>query len=394
MKREWRDLLKNYICTQWLKRSPVLGIWQNQWAFSSMENCHFDSNSRYLFQYVYENMPEIVPVYVMNDPVKRERLRKEYPRARIVDTNTRDGIYTVLESGVWFTSAGMPVYGTGLSRGRIIVNLWHGVPLKKIVLAEKKHRLLYRLYISALFSSNYTWVVTTSRHMVPIMQRSFGIGKEKVKVWGQPRNDRLFASRDAGEVLGGIYGDLPEFSRAVLYAPTHRDGTPVKLFPFEDFQPEKLEEFLEQEKLLLCVRTHFYEKEQTGLPQCPRLRWLGEDLAEDVMEVLDVFDVLITDYSSIYIDFLLTGRPLMFLPYDQEEYLKERGFNFPYEKITPGPRPGSFREFCSQMQELLQGDDSYSRKRRKTDRFFNEIQEPCCEKICVKVQEYLKGTDV
>ena len=128
MKRKVKDLLKNYITVQWLKRSPVLGIWQNQWAFSSMENCRFDSNSRYLFQYVYDHMPEIVPVYVMNDPVKRKRLMKEYPRARIVDTNTREGISTVLESGVWFTSAGMPVYGTGLLKGRVIVNLWHGVP--------------------------------------------------------------------------------------------------------------------------------------------------------------------------------------------------------------------------------------------------------------------------
>lgn len=394
MKRKVKDLLKNYITVQWLKRSPVLGIWQNQWAFSSMENCHFDSNSRYLFQYVYDHMPEIVPVYVMNDPVKRKRLRKEYPRARIVDTNTREGISTVLESGVWFTSAGMPVYGTGLLKGRVIVNLWHGVPLKKIVLAEKNHHFWYRLYISLLFSKNYTWVVTTSRRMVPIMRKSFGIGKDQVKVWGQPRNDRLFACREAKEVLGGIYGDLPEFTRAVLYAPTHRDGSPVKLFPFRDFQPEELAQFLEREKLLLCVRTHMYETQQAKLPQSPRLRWLGEDLAEDVMEVLDVFDLLITDYSSIYIDFLLTGRPLMFLPYDQEEYLALRGFNFPYEKITPGPRPENFAQFCAQMKELLGGDDRYSEKRKKTDRFFNEVHEPCCELICARVQEYLKGTDV
>lgn len=84
----------------------------------------------------------------------------------------------------------------------------------------------------------------------------------------------------------------------------------------------------------------------------------------------------------------------MFLPYDQEEYLALRGFNFPYEKITPGPRPGTFAQFCAQMKELLGGDDRYGEKRRKTDKFFNEVHEPCCELICARVQEYLKGTDV
>lgn len=393
MKRGWKDLLKNYVLTQWMKRSPALGIRRNQWVFSSMENRHFDSNSRYLFQYVYEQMPEIRPVYVMNDPEKREQLQVRYPRAQIVDTETGAGIRTVLESGVWFTSAGLPVYGIGLGRERVIVNLWHGVPLKKIVLAQN-HHLLYRLYISFLFSGNYTWVVTTSRYMVPVMQKSFGVRKKQVKVWGQPRNDGLFRMRDAGEVLGEVYGELPEFSRAILYAPTHRDGSPVRLFPFEDFQPEELAEFLEQEKLLLCVRTHLYETEQAKLPDCPRLRWLGEDRAEDVMEVLDVFDLLITDYSSIYIDFLLTGKPMMFLPYDQKEYLAGRGLNFPYGKITPGPKPGSFREFCAQMKELLNGNDRYEDRRRKTDRFFNEVHEPCCGRICASVQEYLEGTVV
>lgn len=394
MKQGVSGLLKNFIRTQWMKRLPVLGIWQNRWVFSSMENCHFDSNSRWLFQYVYEHMPEILPIYVMNDPVKRKQLEEKYPRAQIVDTSTREGVRRVLESGVWFTSAGMPVYGTGLSRGRVIVNLWHGVPLKRIVLAENNRHPLYRLYISRLFSKNYTWVLTTSRHVAPVMQKSFGIRKDQVKVWGQPRNDRLFLRREAGEVLGEIYGGLPEFSRAVLYAPTHRDGSPVRLFPFEDFDPEGLAQFLEQEKLLLCVRTHIYEEDQAKLPVCSRLRYLGEDQAEDVMEVLDVFDLLITDYSSIYIDFLLTGKPLMFLPYDKEEYLKTRGFNFPYDKITPGPKPGTFQEFCTQMKELLEERDGYGKKRRKADCFFNEVHGPCCELICARVQEYLKGADV
>lgn len=192
------------------------------------------------------------------------------------------------------------------------------------------------------------------------------------------------------KVLSEIYQELPEFTKAVLYAPTHREGDLVRLFPFEDFREQKLLEFLEREKLLLCIRTHLYTQKVQNLPDSPRICWLNEDRAEDVMEVLDVFDLLITDYSSIYIDFLLTGKPLLFLPYDKQEYLVRRGLNFPYDKVTPGPKPKTFRDFCIQVRKLLGGEDGYEKMRKKTGLFFNEVEKPCCAQICSQVQKYLK----
>ena len=392
--------LKNLPYVQWQDRSPALGIRQDQWVFSSTENRHFDSNSRYLFLYVYENLPEITPVYVMNDPKRRRELQRTYPRAKIIDTDTRAGIRTALESGVWFTSAGLPVYGVGLAKRRLVINLWHGVPLKKINLAEEKKRLLYRIYFPLLFSKNYTWVVTTSPHLIPVMRASFGIRREQVKVWGQPRNDNLFRSRDAGEVLRSIYPDLPEFEKAVLYAPTHREGKKVRLFPFEDLNKEELAGFLEREKIMICIRMHSYtdplegvswgQEDLMDLADLSRIVWLDEERAEDVMEVLDIFDLLITDYSSIYIDFLLTGRPMLFLPYDERGYLEGRGLNFPYDKVTPGPKPKTFQDFCVQMKKLLAGEDRYVKRRERAGQYFNEIHGPCCGKICAWVQDYLR----
>lgn len=382
--------LKNFWMTQWMKQFTSLTIRRDQWVFSSTENRHFDSNSRYLFVYVYEHLPEITPVYVMNDKDKRAKLQEKYPRAKIVDTDTKAGTRTVLESGVWFISAGLPVYGIGLAKRRIVVNLWHGVPLKKILLAERRS-LLYRMLFPLIFSGNYTWVLTTSSHLIPVMQASFGVKKGQVKVWGQPRNDGLFRRREAREVLCKIYPGLPEFTKAVLYAPTHREGDLVRLFPFGDFQEQELSEFLEEEKLLLCIRMHLYTQKVQNLPDSPRIRWLNEEQAEDVMEVLDVFDLLITDYSSIYIDFLLTGKPLLFLPYDKQEYLAQRGLNFSYDKVTPGPKPETFRDFCIQVKKLLEGEDEYAKMRRKTGRFFNEVEEPCCGQICSRVQKYLES---
>ena len=118
-----------------------------------------------------------------------------------------------------------------------------------------------------------------------------------------------------------------------------------------------------------------------------RIRFLNEDRVEDIMEVLAMFDLLITDYSSIYIDYLLLERPMLFLPYDREDYLKTRGFNFDYDEVTPGPKPKSYAEFLNSIEGLLYNEMNYVENRKKIERKFNKIQEPCSEYICRMVKE-------
>ena len=100
-----------------------------------------------------------------------------------------------------------------------------------------------------------------------------------------------------------------------------------------------------------------------------------------------MFDLLITDYSSIYIDYLLLERPILFLPYDREAYLKTRGFNFDYDEVTPGPKPKSYAEFLNSIEGLLYNEMNYVENRKKIERKFNKIQEPCSEYICRMVKE-------
>ena len=82
----------------------------------------------------------------------------------------------------------------------------------------------------------------------------------------------------------------------------------------------------------------------------------NQDKFEDVMELLKYVDVLITDYSSIYIDFLLLDRPIIFLPYDIDEYQQYRGFLYDYAAVTPGPKPKTLDSFLEEMDNALKGD--------------------------------------
>lgn len=378
--------LKNLLITEYLSHLKNSQPDPHVWLFSSTDNRHYNYNSRYLFEYVKEHLPEITPLFVINDPVLREKLSREHGDQYFIETESISGIRRALSCGVWFTSAGLPAYGTNLCKNRLIINLWHGVPLKKIALLDPNLKKIARIYFQKIFSENYTCVLTTSHTLVPLMAQSFHLSEDKIKVWGQPRNDGIFQSNDRFKLLQKIYPDLPEYRKAVLYAPTFRDYGEVKLFPFPDFDLKQMEEFLEEQKMILFIRTHIAEQGSAEPYLGKRIRFLGNQEAEDITGILNIFDCLITDYSSIYIDFLLTEKPLVFLPYDRQQYLNGRGMNFDYDDVTPGPKPESFHQFL----DCLTADTAHwISERKRVNQLFNEIQEPCAEKICQNIRSLL-----
>ena len=378
---------KNLLFTACLEHFGQIRPDSHIWLFSSTDNSHYNYNSRYLFEYVKENLPEITPLFVINDPELRNSLSSKYGKQYFIETESIQGIRQALSAGVWFTSAGRPAYGTGLHKKRLIINLWHGVPLKKIALLDPNLKKAARIYFKKIFSENYTCILTTSHELIPLMARSFAVSEDKIKVWGQPRNDGLFQKNDCHEILGQLFPDLPEYTKTVLYAPTFRDYGQVQLFPFKDFDQKQLEAFLEEKNMLLFIRTHVAEQGSAAPYLGKRIRFLGNEQAEDVTGILNIFDCLITDYSSIYIDYLLTDKPMIFLPYDRQQYLDGRGMNFDYDDVTPGPKPETFNDF---LDALSPKEDFWKSERTRVNRLFNEIQHPCAADICNKVLKMIR----
>ena len=383
-----KQKIKNMLRTATLKKSTGSPN-ANAWLFSSTDNKHFNYNSRYLFLYCMEHHPELELYYVINDPIFRRKLQKKYGEDYFIETESDEGMRKALSCGVWFTSAGLPLYGRGLNQKRRIVNLWHGVPLKKIALMDPNESPLQKLYFRELFSKNYTDLVTTSEQMGRIMQESFAVSPDIIRIWGQPRCDILFKNFDRNEYFRIIYADMVPVRKMVLYAPTFRTGEDICLFPFADFDREKLDRFLEEEQIMLCIRTHIRENTEHLPRESAYIRYLNEDRVEDIMEALAGFDLLITDYSSIYIDYMLLDKPLIFLPYDLEKYRQEHGFTLPYEEVTPGAKPKTMEAFMTELRREL-AEDSRKEERRRVCERFHQNAYPCCEAICQAVREEMK----
>jgi CDP-glycerol glycerophosphotransferase (TagB/SpsB family) len=84
---------------------------------------------------------------------------------------------------------------------------------------------------------------------------------------------------------------------------------------------------------------------------------------------------LISDYSGIWVDYLLLDRPLIFVPYDLEEYEKERGLLYNYHHITPGPKVSTNKEFIEAIQAYIQDPEKDSERRACVKKIFHEYED-------------------
>ena len=92
------------------------------------------------------------------------------------------------------------------------------------------------------------------------------------------------------------------------------------------------------------------------------------DVVSEVNDVLRDFDVLVTDYSSIYYDWLMLDRPAVFLPYDLANYREAPGFYIPFNEIVGGPISETQAAFIEALSEAFSSDDSFGEQRGRVQK--------------------------
>lgn len=342
---------------------------KNRIIFSSTSNLRYNYNSKYLFEYFLEKYPKLEIKYVLNDKKLRKKLEKEIGNY-FIDTLSLKNIIYCLRGSVWITSSlETPIGGIFLNYNRLVIHLGHGVPLKNIGLMEKNISLLKKIYYR-LIKYNFTYFLSTSNNFVAIWSKFLNISRDKIFINGQPRNDSIFIKKN--KFLESNFG-IQEREINILYAPTWRQWGETLLFPFEDFESRKLESFLLENKINIFIRVHpsFESKIESKFSKIKKVHIFDSKVAEDITEYLSCFDILITDYSSIFIDFLLLDRPIIFLPYDYKEYYEKIGFTIDYQNYTPGEKIYNFEVFLQELKKLLNGNDTYRKNRKKLNNFYN-----------------------
>ena len=273
------------------------------------------------------------------------------------------------------------------SKRKVFINAWHGTPLKAMFFSDSgdtKDGLLGIRWLNIRTSK----FLVASELEAKLIGRCFLLDAGRFSYLGHPRNDVLLKNNN-GERLSSLIKALPEYRKVILYCPTYRRDASTAFFPFDDLDVKHLNWFLEKNKILLLVRGHVYSRYSEKPFFSRRIINFGFEVLSDVNSILPEVDLLVTDYSSIYIDYLLLDRPCIFVPYDLENYKKKRGLLLDYEDWTPGRKVVTYKQFVDAVAEILSGVDLYKNMRVELRKQFHSYQtENSCEKVFKLIEDW------
>jgi CDP-glycerol glycerophosphotransferase (TagB/SpsB family) len=361
-------------------------------VFGADNGRSFVGNSKYQYLYV-DDYQDVRNIWISKSPDVIDSLNTEGYEAYASDS--LKGIYFTLRSKYVFGTHGIdvPWWATG---GSDIVQFWHGNPLK-IGGWENRNAENFTTLTKLMFQRIYwNWdylVVTTKNKPGELLREWFRMGEEETIVTGYPRNDALF-NRIEGENIGTAeetkekINDMDDSETIFCYAPTFRQGFGNKQgtkISEMDLDYESLNSLLRENNSYLFIKMHPHESGEIEVSNHDRLI-MSED-ESDIYPLLRHTDCLITDYSSIFSDYLLLNKPIIFFPYDYKKYTSSRDLCFEYDRVTPGPKATTQDELHNYITTVTDGKIQYDDAQRRVCSLYHDFYDGNSAK---RVYEYLK----
>lgn len=397
-----RSLADWLILPLWAVLDRLLSKRRERWAFfvHPLKTDQFVENSRAVYEHV-KNDPNLHKVVFCRDS-NAARLRLEPGiNTRLVELQSLSGLWHLARCGTYlltnsiamdvswrWTEGGFSVPKASLTR-RVVVNLWHGIPLKRLFALSasqevraradrSRYRLVERAHYSGLVCSSDvdSYAMAAIFHPLP---------HERMWITGLPRNDFLRMSherlpaflRDEVELIRHLRGSR----RLVTYAPTFRDSQvqASQCYQFSEQQIEQLRQLMDKHHAVFGFRMHYFRKGDQ-LFNMERyidgrlLIDLGHQVIHEIAPVLRESDVVITDYSSVYIDALYIDKPVFSFAYDLEHYrTQQNGLLYDMQLAFPGPVLSDFDQLLQAVDRELSSPQQTQSERYETAKkfFFN-----------------------
>lgn len=263
--------------------------------------------------------------------------------------------------------------------GQKVIEMWHGIPLKAMDSMDINNDSL--VTPKQIASSLPDYVLSSSRLYETLMSACRYIPASRYRRFGFPRMRWLKTDRTTARqmIARAIGAEIAETERLILWMPTHRKsksaaiGHGPSVIPslLETYLNEDLESALVANNTWLILKPHPNDEEsvkQEVHSTRSRIRVLSSkaygEIAEDLYCLLPGTDALITDYSSVYFDYMLLDKPVGFIVNDLEQYRKQRGFLLePVTSWMPGPKIEKPSELVDFVQDLRASRDLFQRER-------------------------------
>ena len=246
--------------------------------------------------------------------------------------------------------------------GQVFIDTWHGIPLKTIGFDIPAGKISAGNTVKNFLAADY--LISPDPFMTEIYQNAFkmgGIYPGTILEIGQPRNDSYFHT-EREEVfrklkMAGIEADPDK--KLILYAPTWKGSkysSPDTSLDAYEKMIRTIEEKVDTSVYQVFVKPHqivyYHIKNTQGVT--------GQYIPAtvDTNELLKATDILISDYSSIYFDYLVSGKPILFFIPDLADYQNYRGLYFGIDKL-PGPIAENYEQLGGYLRDLEKAMEPY-----------------------------------
>ena len=294
-------------------------------CFLSMHNEGFCDSLGSVSDYVKENRRDMEEVYIT-----REDLSLKNP-LRLMSFFLVKSRLLATSQYVFLNDNFLPMGKLNFKKSAVITQLWHAEgAFKKFGFDINQPEAVRKAERAA--NSKLTYVVCSSEGVKSIYAGAFGVSEHQVLSLGAPRCDYLVKAENREKAKKELESLYPQCKgkRVVLYAPTFRDTREKNFEITKRFDAKKLSELL-GEDYVIFVKLHPQVHESVSIEGAVDVTDF-----DDVRKLALFCDVLITDYSSICMDFAFLDKKTVFFAWDLEEYRADRDFYFTYETYVPG----------------------------------------------------------
>lgn len=362
-----------------------------QWIVFILDCIIPKDNTRvyFLSSFMYpDNIEAVAREFLRHDDVKKytiyfDSIKGEIKSSKNIITVSHmsvKGIWAFLRSKYVFCDVG--IYGIDRPvKDQIVINTWHGTSLKKIgyYLEPKKKR----------FRAKATYVVGYSPFFKEVLSNAFGVSKDNVIVSGEPRNDFMFDNNI--KILEQLNVERSDYDKIIIWMPTYRHNTVTKAVEGANYDfgipllnkknIDELNECCRDRNILLMIKWHGMQiVDDIKNREFSHIRFItSEDIQATGMPLYYLVaccDALITDYSSIYVNYLVLNRPICFAYDDMKQYIEKRGFMFEdVRSIMPGVHAESFDKIVEFISEFSRGRDEYQEERIRVNKILNSYSD-------------------
>ncbi len=301
------------------------------WVFGSFLGA-FNDNAKYLFIYIVENHPEIRPIWISGD--KRTVNSLIDKGFEVYYKYSVKGFFYTLISKNYFFNVCLEDINVWTSGGATKINLWHGIPIKKIgfdvesplFIPNLKNKFLYPQYF---IHSDY------------VRNEILSYPKDKVLNFIQKYEHKSILE---------LVQKLKKWDKVFVYMPTYRD-TKRDFIKEANIDFELLNTVLKEKNRFLILKFHHHTKLSINLEMYENI-FVFKNI--DIYPILPFTDCLITDYSSIFFDYKLMNKEVILFSFDKDEYVKkDREMYYSYDFVTENQ---SVANNFSELIKLIKSD--------------------------------------